>query len=58
MSKRMHGAQDLLKPEWHKALTKIDEEIGAPSWTADRRLANAAREAGAEFVHWIGGEGG
>jgi hypothetical protein len=54
----MHGAQDLLKPEWHKALTKIDEEIGAPSWTADRRLANAAREAGAEFVHWIGGEGG
>lgn len=58
MSKRMLDAQDLLKPEWHKALAKIEKEIGAPFWTTDRCLANAAREAGAEFVHWIGGEGG
>ncbi len=27
---------------------------GAPLWTADRRLANAARDAGLDWVHWIG----
>jgi predicted nucleic acid-binding protein len=26
----------------------------APLWTADRRLANAARGAGLDWVHWIG----
>lgn len=31
---------------------------GAPLWTADRRLANAARAAGLAWVHWIGEEGG
>lgn len=58
MSKRTLNPQDLPKPEWYKALAKIDEEIGAPFWTADRHLVNAAREAGAGFVHWIGGESG
>lgn len=27
----------------------------APLWTADRRLYNAARQAGLEWVHWVGG---
>ena len=26
----------------------------APLWTANRRLANAARDAGLDWVHWIG----
>ncbi len=26
----------------------------APLWTADRRLANAARDTGLNWVHWIG----
>jgi predicted nucleic acid-binding protein len=26
----------------------------APLWTADRRLANAAQNAGLDWVHWIG----
>ncbi len=29
---------------------------GAPLWTADRRLANAAQAAGLAWVHWIGQE--
>jgi predicted nucleic acid-binding protein len=37
----------------------LAEELGAEFWTADQRLANAARQAGAIWVHWIGetGEG-
>lgn len=27
---------------------------GAPLWTADRRLAHAARDAGLDWVNWIG----
>lgn len=34
----------------------LAEELEAPLWTADKRLANAAWEAGAGFVHWIGEE--
>ena len=34
--------------------TVIAEELQAPLWTADRRLADAARSVGAEWVHWIG----
>jgi predicted nucleic acid-binding protein len=34
--------------------TVVAEELQAPLWTADRRLADAARSAGAEWVHWIG----
>lgn len=26
----------------------------APLWTADRRLAHAARDAGLNWVHWVG----
>ena len=26
----------------------------ADLWTADRRLANGARQAGVDWVHWIG----
>lgn len=29
------------------------EELGAELWTADRRLAHAAHEAGAAWVRWI-----
>jgi predicted nucleic acid-binding protein len=32
----------------------LAEELGAEFWTADRRLANAARQAGATWAHWIG----
>ncbi len=30
------------------------EQTRAELWTADRRLANAAAQAGATWVHWIG----
>lgn len=26
----------------------------APLWTADRRLYNAARQAGLDWIHWVG----
>jgi predicted nucleic acid-binding protein len=29
-------------------------ELGAEFWTADERLANGARQAGATWTHWIG----
>ena len=32
----------------------LSEQIGAEFWTADRRLANAARAAGADWVHFLG----
>jgi predicted nucleic acid-binding protein len=31
----------------------VAEELGAPLWTADRRLAVSARDAGAAWVRWI-----
>lgn len=31
----------------------VAEELGAPLWTADRRLAVSARLAGADWVRWI-----
>lgn len=32
----------------------LAEQEGAELWTADRRLANGARQAGIPWVHWIG----
>ena len=32
----------------------LAEQEGAEFWTADRRLANGAQQAGAGSVHWIG----
>lgn len=32
----------------------VAEELSAPLWTADRSLHDRARQAGAEWVHWIG----
>lgn len=32
----------------------LAEQEGIELWTADRRLANGARQAGAHWVHWIG----
>jgi len=32
----------------------LAEEQGIELWTADRRLANGARQAGARWAHWIG----
>jgi predicted nucleic acid-binding protein len=32
----------------------LAEQEGAELWTADRRLANGAQQAGAAWVHWIG----
>lgn len=32
----------------------LSEQMGAEFWTADRRLANAARAAGADWVHFLG----
>jgi predicted nucleic acid-binding protein len=32
----------------------LAEQEGLELWTADRRLANAARQGGAAWVHWIG----
>jgi predicted nucleic acid-binding protein len=32
----------------------LAERLNADFWTADRRLANAARAAGAKWVHWAG----
>jgi predicted nucleic acid-binding protein len=32
----------------------LAEKEGVELWTADRRLANGARQAGADWVHWIG----
>jgi predicted nucleic acid-binding protein len=32
----------------------LAEELGAEFWTADRRLANAAEQAGVTWAHWIG----
>jgi predicted nucleic acid-binding protein len=31
----------------------LAEELGAELWTADQRLANGARQAGATWAHWI-----
>jgi predicted nucleic acid-binding protein len=31
----------------------VAEELAAPLWTADRRLAVSARGAGVDWVHWI-----
>jgi len=32
----------------------LAESLGAEFWTADRRLVESARLAGASWVHWIG----
>jgi predicted nucleic acid-binding protein len=32
----------------------LAEQEGIDLWTADRRLANGAHQAGAPWVHWIG----
>jgi len=32
----------------------LAEQLKAELWTADRRLVNGARQAGAAWVHWIG----
>jgi len=32
----------------------LAEQEGVELWTADRRLANGAQQAGAHWVHWIG----
>jgi predicted nucleic acid-binding protein len=32
----------------------LAEQEGIELWTADRRLANSAQQAGAHWVHWIG----
>lgn len=32
----------------------LAEQEGVELWTADRRLANGAYQAGASWVHWIG----
>lgn len=32
----------------------VAEQEGIELWTADRRLANGAQQAGAHWVHWIG----
>jgi len=38
------------------AYLALAEQLQAHFWTADRRLANAAQQAGATWVHWIGGD--
>ena len=30
------------------------EALSAPLWTADKRLANNAKQSGVEWVHWMG----
>lgn len=32
----------------------LAEQTGADFWTADRRLAHLAQQAGANWVHWLG----
>ena len=32
----------------------LADHLGAEFWTADRRLANAARQAGMTTAHWVG----
>lgn len=32
----------------------LAEQLGMEFWTADTRLANAAQQAGATWVHWVG----
>lgn len=32
----------------------LAEQEGLEFWTADRRLANGARQAGVDWAHWIG----
>lgn len=32
----------------------VARELGAPFWTGDRRLVNAASQIGIQWVHWIG----
>lgn len=32
----------------------VAEQEGIELWTADRRLANGARQLGAQWIHWIG----
>lgn len=34
----------------------LAEKLEAQFWTADKRLANSARQLGATWVHWIGEE--
>ena len=34
----------------------LAEQQGAELWTADKRLAAAAKQAGAHWVHWVGEE--
>lgn len=36
----------------------VAEALGVEFWTADRRLANAVRQVGETWVHWVGEEMG
>ena len=32
----------------------VAEDLNAPLWTADQRLANSAKQIGASWVYWLG----
>ena len=32
----------------------LAENLNAPFWTSDQRLVNSARQAGIEWIHWMG----
>lgn len=51
-------AQRLGQAKCYDALyLALAEQVGAEFWTADRRLANRARQTGATWVHCLGEEG-
>ncbi len=35
----------------------LSERLGAEFWTADKKLANAAKATGAQWVYWVGDAG-
>jgi predicted nucleic acid-binding protein len=39
---------------YHAHYLALAEQQGVGLWTADRRLVNGARQAGVDWVHWIG----
>jgi predicted nucleic acid-binding protein len=51
----LHWAQRLSQSKTYDAhYLALAEQEGVELWTADRRLANAARSLGAKWVRWIG----
>lgn len=54
MQKRYAGHSGLDTKTYDGHYLALAEREGLDLWTADRRLANSAREVDAAWAHWIG----